>query len=184
MTGIHDVVMEYVRDALEKALISDVLDDDPARAGVVKIGHLQGEPAPDDARISITIHENDPDKFTKGALTSIDGPWDDGVVEVEVGGTVTSERKFTIKARCLFANTREDLDAARNIASTLRDRIEKCLLKLRFSSVATTDEFVSRGIIATSFVGEMLQAGGPPDAFDYHLKIRFDIWTTRNGAQL
>ncbi len=180
--GIHDAVLDYVQAALQEALISTISASDVTRVGVVKIGHLQGDPSPDEARISVTIHENDPDQFVKGALTGISGAWDDEIQEIEMGGTVTTDRKFSVKVRCLFEGTRENLSLARSITSTVRDRIEKALLRLSFSGVSTDDEFVSRGVISTDYATETLQAGGPPDAFDYHFKIRFSIWTTRNGA--
>lgn len=182
MSGIHATVLEYVQAQLQAALITAIPNGDPTKVGAVKIGHLQGDPAPDEARISVTIHESDPDRFIKGALTSMTGEWNDEVVEVEVGGTVTTERKFTVKGRCLFEGTREDLDTARSITSIVRDRIEQVLLRLAFSGVVSGAEFVSRGPLAEDFASEQLQAGGPPDAYDYHFKIRFSIWTTRNGA--
>ncbi len=36
--------------------------------------------------------------------------------------------------------------------------------------------------MATSLQSDMLQGGGPPDAFDYHIKIYFDVYTTRTGV--
>ncbi len=180
--GIHDQVLEYVRDALISALITGVPDGDPTKAGAVKIGHLQGEPGPDEARISVTVHENDPDKFVSGSLTSIDGSWDDEPLEIEVGGSLTTDRKFTIKGRCLFEGTRENLDTARAITSAVRDRVERTILRLSFAGIATVDEFVARGAASTDIQSETLQAGGPPDAYDYHFKIRFSILTTRNGV--
>lgn len=180
--GIHDAVLEYVQAELERVLVTNVAATDPVRVGVVKIGPLQGDPSPDEARISVTLHENDPDQFIRGSLTALQGAWNDEIQEVEMGGTVTTDRKFSVKVRCLFEGSRESLDAARSIASTVRDRIEKTLGRLSFNGVKTEDEFVSRGVISTDYATETLQAGGPPDAFDYHFKIRFSIWTTRNGA--
>jgi hypothetical protein len=184
MSGIHNAILEYVQGQLEAALITVIPVGDPTRVGVVKIGHLQGDPAPDEARISVTLHESDPDKFIKGALTALTGEWNDEVAEIELGGTLTTDRKFTVKGRCLFESTREELEAARAITSIVRDRIEKALLRLPFSAVVSGDEYVSRGPISEEFASEQLQAGGPPDAYDYHFKIRFSIWTTRNGATL
>ena len=181
MSGIHDAILEYTRDALTSALITDVEEDDLARAGVVSIGSLQDEPTPDAARISLTLHENDPDRMIKGAVTGMTEDWSDEVDEIEIGGAVTQIRRFTLKARCLLVDTREDLDAARNIASTVRDRCEKTLLSLPFTNIVVDSEYVSRGILSEEFAGEMLQAGGP-EAYDYHIKVRFSVLTTRTGV--
>lgn len=176
---IHDAIMNRVRDYLEHALISAVPVDDPARAGVIKLGDLNGEPDPDVARISITIHENDPDSFVPGAVTGIEGDWSDEILEVEIGGAVTWVRRFTIKARCLLESTKEDLVNARKAASTVRTRIEHALPRVSFDGILEDGEYVSRGIISSELVGEMIQVGGPPDSYDFLIKIRFDVWTTQ-----
>ena len=96
-----------------------------AIAGVVMAGPLQGNPDPDVARISVTVHENDPDQMTGAAPARM---WQDEPLSVEIGSgraITTWSRKFTVKARCLLEGTREDLDTARQIASTVRSRIEK-----------------------------------------------------------
>jgi hypothetical protein len=181
MSGIHDAVLEYTRNALEAALITNIAEDDVARAGVISIGPLQDEPTPDTARISATLHENDPDRLISGAVTGMSDDWSDEVEEIEIGGAVTHIRRFTLKARCLLVNTREDLNAARNIASTVRERCEVALFSLPFLNVLSGSEYVSRGILSDEFGGEMLQAGGP-EAYDYHIKVRFSVLTTRTGV--
>jgi hypothetical protein len=181
---IHNEILTHIQAALQAALIDDIPDDDLARAGIVMLGPLQGNPDPDQARISVTLHENDPDRFYGTTGTSaITTEWDDEIIEVECGGSATWNRRFTVKARCLYVITGEDLTTAREIAATVRNRIEKTLLNLSFADVKTDDEFVSRGVLATSMKGEMLQAGGPPDAYDYHIKVRFELQTTTGVTQ-
>jgi len=172
--GIVNEIITYTRDQLEAALITNIDDSDTAQAGVVKVGPLQGEPDPDVARISVEVHHNDPE--------NIDGQWRDVVAIVEIGGTVTWVRRFTIKIRCLLENTREGQAAAMEIAAIVRDRAELALLKELFTGIATDDEYVSRGPMATSLKSDMLQGGGPPDSYDFHIKIYFDVYTTRTGV--
>lgn len=181
MSGIHDLILLYVRDALQKALIDDVPEDDKARVGVIFIGPLQGDPTPDDARISITLHENDLDAAVSGVTSGLKGEWIDEVDEIECGGASTWIRRFTVKARCLLVNTAESLDEARAIASAVRERMEDTLSKLSFTGIANASEYVSRGVLSDEMAGEMLQAGGP-EAYDYQIKVRFSVLTTRNGA--
>jgi hypothetical protein len=186
MSGIHDAILEHVQAALQEALIDDVKDVDPADpaiAGVVCIGPLQDEPAPDVARISVTLHENDPDSIIAGSVSGLKGDWSDEVDEIEIGGAITRIRRFTCKARCLLANTAESLDAARSIASTIRDRIETTLLHLPFTGVTTPTEYCARGILSEELAGEMLQAGGP-GSYDYYVKIRFSVLTTQIGVMV
>jgi hypothetical protein len=176
-----NAIMTYIRGQMQAALIDNVDEEDPTRAGRVKIGPYQGDPTPDEGRITISIHENDPDQILKTGVGKLDDEWSDDVNLVECGGAMTMTRRFTIKARCLFVTTRENEDTARSIASTVRGRIETTLKKMSFSSVRTADEYVARGVLASDLRAEQVQAGGPPDAFDYLIKVHFSVLTTQTG---
>ena len=177
--GIHEGILERLRASLQAALIDNIPADDPARAGVVILGPLQGDPMdPDVARISIELYENDPDGFDED-------PWSDEVEDeeyggIEIGGALTQARRFTLKARCLLENTRETLSEARAIASTVRDRLERALLKTSFKDVTAEKEYVSRGVLSQNLKSRMLQNGGP-DAYDFQILIKFEVLTTRTG---
>lgn len=179
MSGIHDEILTKIQSELQTVLIDDLAEDDATRAGVVKLGELQGEPEEDSARISVTIHENDPDAFISGAFTGMSNAWNDIVYDVEVGGVVTWRRRFTVKARCLLERTREGLEETRDIASTIRSRIEQTLLDISFTGVSSPNEYVARGIVSNELTGEMRQSGGPPDSYDYFIKFRFEVLTTK-----
>jgi hypothetical protein len=178
MSGIHDGILTKVQDELQEAMIDAIEPADATRVGVVKLGPLQGDPDPDDARISLTIHENDPDKFITGSVTGMSGDWSDEVLFVEIGGATTWRRKFTVKCRCILEETQEDLLTAREVASTVRHRLERSLANISFNGLQVGDERVARGIVSSQLKGEMLQSGGPPDSYDYFIKFRFDLLTT------
>lgn len=176
---INELIIDKVTDVLQEALIDDIGPSDLARAGKVKRGDLQGDPDPDDARISITVYENDPDAFFTGMTTGISGGWSDEIYERAVGGDFGEaiwNRRFTVKARCLLVNSQEALTEARQIAQTVKKRIEKALLTIDWANVEDEDEYVSRGVF--SMHSEALQGGGPPDSYDYVIKVRFDVQTT------
>jgi hypothetical protein len=177
--SIVNAILEKTKDGLTAALITNIDGGDPTRAGVVMVGPLQGDPDPDQARISITVHENDPDRFHgRAGASAIGEEWEDEVYEVECGGALTWRRRFTIKGRCLFVTTQEDKDTARSISAIVRARIESTLLNMDWTGVASGNEFVSRGTFAETLKGEMVQGGGPPDAYDFHIKVRFELLTT------
>jgi hypothetical protein len=178
---IVNFLMEHIRDGLQKTLIDNVPAGDPTRAGAVKIGPFQGDPTPEEGRITINIDENDPDRIVKGGVTGMSDDWSDEVDEIECGGAATMTRRFTIKVRCLFTQTREDETEARRIAYTVRGRIETYLKKLAFISVRTDNEYVARGPLSSELSAEMTQAGGPPDAFDFIIKFHFSVLTTQIG---
>lgn len=174
-------ILEHLKNEMHSALIDNVASDDPARAGFVKIGPYQGDPTPEEGRITVSIHENDPDGIVKGGVSALASDWSDDMDMVEIGGAATMARNFTIKARCLFTSTREGEDDARRIAFTVRGRIETALKKMSFASVRTEDEYVARGALSQDLSVEMVQSGGPPDAFDYIIKVHFSVLTTQIG---
>jgi hypothetical protein len=175
---IHDAILERVRDELQSVCFDSLPTDDPTRAGVVKIGPLQGDPDPDEARISVELYANDPDQeMGTSGIGSKSESWDDIVEEIEIGGGITWRRRFTLRGRCLLEGTQEDNDASRKVASAFRSRIERALLNLRFSGLTDGIESVVRGVLSESLHASTIQAGGPPDAYDYHLKIRFEVLT-------
>jgi len=177
---IH-LIMTHLRDQLQAVLIEDIPTDDPTRAGFVKIGPYQGNPSPEEGRITVSIHENDPDRIINGGVTGMRDEWSDEMDLIECGGAATMSRRFCIKVRCLFVKTGEAEDAAREIASTVRSRIERLLKKMSFNGVRTEDEYVARGVLSEDLKVEMMQAGGPPDAFDYIIKFHFSVLTTQTG---
>lgn len=176
---IHDAILGYVQAELTATMITAIAEDDPTLAGVVQQGPLQGKPAPDIARISVTIHENDPDRFFDNPATAMTTDWSDEVAILETSQVITWRRRFTVKARCLLVRTKETKAEARTIASAIRSRVEDTLQDMDFTGItADSGEYVSRKAIAPSMKGEMVQAGGPPNSFDYHIKVRFDVLTT------
>jgi len=179
MSGIHNAILKRVKTYLELDLSRSVSPFDSARVSIVIEGPLQGDPDPDEARIFITLHENDPDRFITGAVTGMDGDWSDEPYNIEVGSAITWKRRFTIKARCLLDITREGLDTTREIASLVRSRIEFSLLRMTFAGVSYETEYVSRPVLSKEMKGEMIQSGGPPDSYDFHIKARFSVLTTK-----
>lgn len=184
---IEKLIMDRVVDGLTYFMIDSRDPSDPAIPGLIQIGPLQDDPGPDEARISITIHHNDPDEFVQGTPTQTNRQWgdeiyrEDGVPVIEIGGAVTWDRRFVIKARVLLESTREQMDAAQEIAATVKQRIEDALLSISFGSIVSGSETVTRGAISGNLFSELLQGGGPPDSYDFLIKIRFSVLTTRVG---
>lgn len=180
MSFIHDIILDYTQQVLQAALINNIDEGDTARAGLVQQGPLQGPGSPDKLRIVATVHENDPDRFVNSNTSAMTGAWEDEILIHETGSVDTWARRFSVKIRCLLAKTKEDLDATRQIASTVRSRAEQAIREADFNNLAADDgEYVSRR--AANIKGEMVQAGGP-GSYDYHIKLRFDVLTTTQGV--
>jgi len=178
--SVMNMVLEYTRDELIRFLYDEVSADDKARTNVVKIGFLQGDPDPDEARISVSVFPNDPDQEIRGSgIGNNPAPWDDTIYEEEVGGVLTWSRKYTVKARCLFTDgTEADNEAeARTLAATVKQRIEKAILSIDYGSISSANEYVCRSASSSSIRSTFVQSGGP-GAYDFYIKVRFDILTT------
>jgi hypothetical protein len=180
MSAIHEAILNKLQAQLQLDLIDNVPVDDKSRAGLIVLGPLQGDPMdPDAARISVELHENDPDYE--------DYEWEDLVADdedggLEIGGAITWHRRFTIRARCLLERTQENLAQTKAIASQVRSRLEDSLLKTQFGGLSSGNEYVSRGVLSQDIVSKMVQNGGP-GAYDYLIFVRFDVLTTKTGVQ-
>lgn len=180
-SNIHYAVMEHVKTTLEEVLYAAYPAGDPLRPGVIKLGPLMGEPMdPEEARIVICIYENDRDE--KDTFQWCDEPASDEYGGIEIGGGITWLRRFTLEGDCYFERTREDIDAARKIAGLLKAKLEDILLGMSFSGIAVDNEYVSRGPVGFGLYSTTRQSGGPPDAYQFHIKIRFEVLTTRTGV--
>jgi hypothetical protein len=172
MSAIHQTVLDHIQHIMTVALISSVDPDDPTYCRVVKQGPLFDDPYdPDQARIFFEIYENDPEDFEQ---------WQDRIVMVESSSVITMARRFTVKGRMLLEDTREPLLEARRIASIVKGRAETALLADDWTNIVADDgEYVSRGVLSRAFRSALKQSGGPPDSYDFKVKIQFEVWTTK-----
>jgi hypothetical protein len=179
--SIHNAIMHHVKDAIVDQIQDALPDGHPIKPGVVKIGPLLGDPMdPDEARITVMIFENDPDE--KDSFQWCDEPASDDYGGLEIGGGITWMRRFTIKVDMYLERTREDVDAARRIAGSLKNRLEEVVMGLSFNNVSIEDEYVSRGAFASTIKSTVRQGGGPPDSYQFHIKLRFEVLTTKTGV--
>lgn len=177
--GIQWEILERVRAHLQTKLIDEVDPEDPARPGYIGIGQMQGEPMdPDEARISITLHENDLDDFEEQDPRGIE--WyshDETDWDQEIGGDAwTMIRRFSVKIRSLFDSTQESRDDARRYTSSVLTKIQQQLRKVDYAGISVDGEYVSLPYYRIE--SEMGQFGGP-DAYDFYSKVRFSLKTTQ-----
>lgn len=163
--GITYAILKQLETSLTDALITSIPENDPTRAGAVKIGPLQGDPDVDAARISVEIYANDPTGTND---------WEDEIVEWEMPRTAIWARRFTILWRALLVDTGEDLDEAARIASTIKSRIEFCINRINWSGLEEDGETV---IGCADDMLSVYTQGGGPDEYDYSGYINFDIET-------
>jgi hypothetical protein len=166
MTTASDAIKTALQAHLENKLIAEIAEDDVARASVVKIGPLQGEPELEDAPLSVEIYQNDPEKPDE---------WFDEIIEWEMPRTAVWSRKFVILYRVLLTETGESLAQGLAIASTLKSRIEYALNTMAWGDVVASDESIETCPL-DDMVSKLDQGGGPNE-YDYSGKIRFTVIT-------
>lgn len=118
-----------LRDLLTAALIDDIDGEDPARAGVVKIGSLQADPLR--AVVSVEIHENDPEgenNWHHAVVNRLGNDENPGGLSHYVGSTRHRWlRRFTVRVLVFLRDS--DREAAAAIKGTVIARIEQVLLR-------------------------------------------------------
>ena len=169
---IHYQILHRIALQLEADLITAV--EDEAKVGVVIEGPLLDEPDFEEARISIQLFENDPFNFDSN-WDWVDEPVED---EIEIGWGMTWYRRFTLEARLLLINTMEVRKDARMIASAVKSRIEKSLMKVSFNGLEVDGEFVAAPIFNKNIRSKILQSGGP-ESWDFVFHTRFEVKTSK-----
>ena len=163
MSSIQDAILAKLQSELTQKLITDI--DDTSKAGVIKIGELQGEPDPDVARISVTLFVNDPDQEIKNSgIGNSPEAWDDTIYETEIGGGIMWKRRFTVKCRCLFTNTKEDAATSRSIATTLKQRIEQTILGTNFGGISAMEPGFQWALLAMRYEAKWCFLAAPRTA--------------------
>lgn len=166
MTTLISGMLNLIHDTLEQELITNISVDDPARADIVKIGPLQGEPELEDAPISIEVYHSDPQNPEE---------WVDEIIEYEMPNTAIWKRKFTVLVRALLVESGASLSESLDIISDVMYRAESAIRHIDWGSVSTEIEY-PMGCPADEIQSETEQGGGPGE-YDWSGKIRFSVLT-------
>lgn len=156
----------HVRDHLTEQLITNIDASDDARVDVVKLGHLQGEPDPDDAPISVEVHHGDPE---------YPDDWVDEVVDYEMPSSRIYKRRFCLIIRCLLVDSGLDLEDAAGVMSTVLSRCEAGIVSVDWSTLVLTGNHTIVGCVE-DVISRSIQGGGP-DEHDWLGKVWWSILT-------
>lgn len=121
------LALVWFKEALEHYLMDEVDEDDASRASIVKIGQLQLDPSR--MKISVEVHENDPDDEVH---------WQHNVIEensaadnLKPRATIGGTRAYWNRRFCLLVNIYMrgiDREEAGEIKGLVMARIEQMLL--------------------------------------------------------
>lgn len=162
-------IVSVISDAIIEQLRKELMTDDVAGAGLVRLGPLQDDPT--DARINILVYENDredPDGWIHEQKRD----------EIEIGGTEMYKRRFTVQMQIYLNNQNLDRATAKEVIDLVHGR---ALHALRGSDIiaGVSDEFGERVIHSYNCVhkSRMLLRGGPPDSWIGEGKLWLSIET-------
>ena len=117
----------WLRDRLTQYLITNVAEDDPSRAGLVKIGQLQEDYTR--LRIAVEGHENDPDddRDWHHNLLEENAPEDNRRFRQVIGGGRSYwNRRFSVMIHIFLDNITRDEATA--IKGAVMHRIEQAIV--------------------------------------------------------
>ena len=180
MTSVMNTILDYTNQALQRQLQDLVADDDPAKAGLVRIGQLQDDPTINLNLIgsSITVvsmmgDHDDPDKWPNvvwggpGHEIRFDGP------AYEIGGGEMWWRRFTTKLDQFWPDSYEREDA-RVQALEILSRAEHAIKTSPVLGI--TDDYGESALQINVVYSRNLEEGGPGQ-FIWRAKIWWQVAT-------
>lgn len=166
--SIIDAIMTHLQSHLEYELIDNIDLSDASRAGVVKVGPLQGDPDVDVARISAELYYNDP---------ADEDDLHDEIIEWEMPRTAIWARWFTVLWRCLLVDSGEGLMEAKTVATTFEQRLIHALGTVSWTGVEGQNYEQIIGC-PLEYIRATKSQGGGPNEYDWQGKIQFSVLTS------
>jgi hypothetical protein len=177
MSHIVPLIVSEIATQLTRVCITDVPEDDPTRADVVKIGRFQDDRVLNNIHIAISGGDSENPDYKDGIVTL--GEMDRIAMYVparEIGGGQLWWRRGVIQVGCYFINEQFDEAIAMEYAYITLGRIESHLENIRVSNLV--DDFGERAIKLFAYGNTFFASGGPPSSYIWRGKI---LWTCLTG---
>jgi hypothetical protein len=180
---IKTMILERFLESLTQALITDIPDDDPTKADIVKIGRFQDDPTR--YPISISISPGDPEDpaYRDGIVTLQNGQQSSQNIGFyvdarEIGGGEYWYRRGVLQVQCHFVLSRYPETTALTHAHTVLGRV---LYTLENTYVADlTDEFGEHAVVPFVYGNTFFESGGPPADYIWRGKVLWSVLTYRS----
>jgi hypothetical protein len=188
MTMITNLLLQRLKSHLTAAMITSVAEDNPTRAGTVKIGRFQDNPVKSAIYISISGGDQSDPELIDGILDArAQSPgWQTGfnMFSREIGGDAEGHssafwwRRGRIQVGCFFIKTpmseEEAAENAYEVLGRLTYAVDHC-------SVANIrDDYGEQAILLTAFASNFFESGGPPNQYIWRGSVKWQCLTGRS----
>ena len=178
-----------MEDLLEAACQTNVADDDPSRALIVRAGRLQDDPTTN--YVHVLIHPNDPDdretwhhEIIRENLTAMQNPWGGADFRLpqgmyEIGGGEMWWRRFTIQLTMFWIGKNLTRTQARDYSFLVLGRAEEAIKEggSTFGELQDSwEESVWGWFVRRSWIAER---GGPDVDWIWDAKIWVEFGTQK-----
>lgn len=178
MTQVVNMVLDQLVEYLTQYMITDLAEDNPIRADLVKKGLLQENKVESNIQIGVSGGDHDQPDDMDGIIT-LDKLPDIGIdlPSREIGGTQLWMRRGVVRLECFFIAEGYDEDTAHGIAY---DCLGRVLELVGLAPVhGLTDEYGEKVIMIHCYANTFFESGGPPASYIFRGKIFWAIYTER-----
>ena len=176
---IVPMILKKVERHLQYELFDAVPEDSPTRAGLVKVGLMQENPADKVASVSITSGDFEDDGFVDA---HVDHP---EVQEFtirhlprgEVGGGHYWWRRFSIRVQVFFVRAGYDEDTATQHAYDFYGRLQSAIEACQIGTMS--DHYGERALGKPYLESTTFFPSGGKNKFIFRGKLRFRVLTSR-----
>jgi hypothetical protein len=174
--SVIDMIIDQTVQKLKVALIDNVPESDPTRAGLVRGGLLQQNPAA--AGVNVLVYENDPENNSEWLHSTTHYDMANGTKNppaYELGNGFMWWRRFTIEMT-MFWDRGIDRQVARSQANVVLGRIEKTIRTMKFNAIDSFGEIALQPYVMKDRITD---AGGKTQ-FIHYGKIWWQVLTGSN----
>lgn len=138
---IVPMILYTLRDTLQVNLTSEVADDNPTKAIVVKVGRFQENPLNKNVSIAISHGDFEDPSYKDGRIdhSELDQFQIRGLPVGEIGGGIYWWRRGTINVQVFFVRQRYEEDVALQYAYDFYGRLQSAVEKVYFNKM--TDDY-------------------------------------------
>lgn len=182
-TSIHDIVGDYLIERLNEALI--INSPDPILTPTdVGYGNLQDNPAK--RRISVRVHQRDPDQQSDTVTDWTDMPahmttewkeWPSN--EIGTSGETFWSRRFVVEILVYLTRSKEDRLDARMVHNYVASAAKTAIDCVGCVAIDRVDNFGERLLMVKAARYQNVEGGGPPGNFNYRSKIYVSALTEK-----
>lgn len=177
-TQIVNLILETMVTHLLTKMKTEIDNDDPTQADIVKMGLLQVAKTLDNTQIGISGGDHEDPNYKDGILTLDDLPSIGWTTDPrEIGGGQLWFRRFVAKIEVYYILQAFDETTAHKHAYNTLGRL---MYNIENAPIAgLTDTYGETALKVFCFANSFFESGGPPASYIFRGKVLFQVLTER-----